>query len=77
MKTNRFEDTYSIHEIYSMNGGCFPFWIKGWGHQRSVVKVLYALDRIAVGERYSLDKTTLLQSYITLPLDHQKGWLPG
>jgi hypothetical protein len=83
--TNRFKESCTIQEIWEMSGQKFPFWLKHWGAGHSVVLVtdywhLTALNgvyRHMVGQRYTPDKQTLLREHILVPIDDQKGWLPG
>lgn len=83
--TNRFKESSTLQEVWEMGGQKFPFWLKHWGTGRSVVLVtgywqstaLNGVYRHMFGQRYTLDKQTLLQEHILVPIDEHKGWLPG
>lgn len=85
-KIIRFEDSYSVDELWILNGRRFPFWIKPWLLAQSCMKVTGFDDgfddgfrnlRAFVGQRYALDRKTLLASRIIVPIDNQRGWILG
>lgn len=78
MKTRRFDDTYTVLEIYELNDRRFPFWIRSYRSPLTLLLVTgIGMNNHFIGNRYSLDKNNLLACALIARNDGQKGWVPG